>query len=188
MKIDWTKWSAIAEILSAIAIVVTLLYLADQAQELRSQTEQNNRLLEQDQSIALSLRAENRLTTAIELANMFNEHPEVWASGLAGEQLDETDATVFDNLMLAFHDSRVFASRAALQLGYESASNYWVFSYGVFLYENPGAREWYEAHVAEDREIERLSEGSVILADFNDRVLAVWDQIEQNEDSETTTE
>ena len=44
-KVDWTKWSAIAEILSAIAIVVTLLYLADQTQELRVQTEQNNKLL-----------------------------------------------------------------------------------------------------------------------------------------------
>jgi hypothetical protein len=43
--VDWTKWSAIAEILSAIAIVLTLLYLADQTQELRVQTEQNNKLL-----------------------------------------------------------------------------------------------------------------------------------------------
>ena len=32
-KIDWTKWSAIAEIVSAIAILVTLLYLAVQTQE-----------------------------------------------------------------------------------------------------------------------------------------------------------
>jgi hypothetical protein len=32
-KIDWTKWSAIAEILSAIAIVVTLAYLAIQTQQ-----------------------------------------------------------------------------------------------------------------------------------------------------------
>jgi hypothetical protein len=44
-KIDWTKWSAIAEILSAIAIVATLLYLADQTQELKVQTQQNNKLL-----------------------------------------------------------------------------------------------------------------------------------------------
>jgi hypothetical protein len=43
--VDWTKWSAIAEILSAIAIVLTLLYLADQTKELRAQTEQNNKLL-----------------------------------------------------------------------------------------------------------------------------------------------
>ena len=32
-KIDWTKWSAIAEILSAIAIVVTLAYLAIQTRQ-----------------------------------------------------------------------------------------------------------------------------------------------------------
>ena len=30
---DWTKWSAIAEILSAIAIVVTLIYLSVQTQQ-----------------------------------------------------------------------------------------------------------------------------------------------------------
>ena len=33
MKFDWTKWSAIAEISSAIAIVVTLGYLAIQTQQ-----------------------------------------------------------------------------------------------------------------------------------------------------------
>ena len=32
-KTDWTKWSAIAEILSSVAIVATLLYLAIQTQQ-----------------------------------------------------------------------------------------------------------------------------------------------------------
>ena len=41
-KIDWPKWSAVAEILSAVAIVATLLYLADQTKELSAQTKQNN--------------------------------------------------------------------------------------------------------------------------------------------------
>ena len=51
-KIDWTKWSAIAEILSAISIVVTLLYLslqtrylAEQTASLSEQTQQNNLLM-----------------------------------------------------------------------------------------------------------------------------------------------
>lgn len=44
--IDWTKWSAIAEILSAVAIVITLLYLANQTNELRVQSTQNNQLLQ----------------------------------------------------------------------------------------------------------------------------------------------
>lgn len=44
--VDWTKWSAVAEILSAIAVVATLLYLAVQTQHLAEQTEQNNVLME----------------------------------------------------------------------------------------------------------------------------------------------
>jgi len=189
-KFDCSKWSAIAEILSAIAIVVTLLYLADQANELRAQTEQNNRLLQQDQNIALSLRAETRATSAIELANMTNEHPEIWRRGLAGEQLDETDQVVFGNLMQGFNDTHVFASEAAFELGYESASNYWVVSYGLFLSENPGAKAWHEALYARMKEVERLSRGGVILGDDNihDRIQAVWKQIEQTEDREAVTE
>lgn len=53
-SVDWTKWSAVAEILSAIAIVLTLLYLADQTRQLRVQTEQNNDLLEAQAGYALS--------------------------------------------------------------------------------------------------------------------------------------
>jgi hypothetical protein len=40
-KVDWTKWSAIAEILSAIAILFTLGYLAIQTRYLSIQTGQN---------------------------------------------------------------------------------------------------------------------------------------------------
>lgn len=41
MKIDWSKWSSIAEILSSVAIVVTLIYLVIQTQQLQIQTQQN---------------------------------------------------------------------------------------------------------------------------------------------------
>ena len=42
---DWAKWASIAEILSAVAIVITLLYLADQTGQLRAQTAQNTATL-----------------------------------------------------------------------------------------------------------------------------------------------
>jgi len=44
-KIDWTKWSAIAEILGAIAVVTTLLYLSLQTKYQATQTEQNTAAL-----------------------------------------------------------------------------------------------------------------------------------------------
>lgn len=44
-KVDWSKWSAVAEILSAVAIVVTLGYLAVQTRYLAVQTDQNTAAL-----------------------------------------------------------------------------------------------------------------------------------------------
>jgi hypothetical protein len=41
--VDWTKWSAIAEIISAAAILITLLYLSVQTRQLALQTAQNTR-------------------------------------------------------------------------------------------------------------------------------------------------
>jgi hypothetical protein len=45
-SVDWPKWAAIAEILGAVAIIVTLLYLAVQTRELRVQTAQNTDALQ----------------------------------------------------------------------------------------------------------------------------------------------
>jgi hypothetical protein len=42
---DWTKWSSIAEILSAVAILITLLYLSIQTRYLAIQTQQTNSAL-----------------------------------------------------------------------------------------------------------------------------------------------
>ena len=44
-SVDWSKWSSIAEILSAIAILVTLLYLGVQTRYLAAQTAQNTQAI-----------------------------------------------------------------------------------------------------------------------------------------------
>jgi hypothetical protein len=72
-KIDWTKWSAIAEILSAVAIVITLLYLADQTQELRVQTQQNNKLLSAEaigSILETRLEYQNQMLAGVDIAEL----------------------------------------------------------------------------------------------------------------------
>jgi hypothetical protein len=44
-RVDWSKWSAIAEIGAALAVVITLVYLAKQTQYVAVQTEQNTAAL-----------------------------------------------------------------------------------------------------------------------------------------------
>jgi hypothetical protein len=79
-KIDWTKWSAIAEILSAMAILVTLLYLGVQTRYVAEQTElstqqiqQNNRLLEAEaraNQLASRVSFVDRLLEGVDLASI----------------------------------------------------------------------------------------------------------------------
>jgi len=101
--IDWTKWSAFAEILSAIAIVVTLLYLADQTRELRVQTEQNNAALE----------AQTRMSHANRRSDYFNRLStdpalmQIMARARMGEPLD------------AIEEDRLMAHYVAMFIGWQ---------------------------------------------------------------------
>jgi len=53
-NVDWTKWSAIAEIVSSAAILLTLVYLALQTQQLALQ---NQQLVEQTQQNLTAIRS-----------------------------------------------------------------------------------------------------------------------------------
>jgi hypothetical protein len=90
-EVDWTKWSAVAEIVSSVAILLTLVYLAIQTQQLAFQTEQNT----------LALQAEVRqaiLAADSEFVRQQLDHPNVvsWRSGdgLSDEDLARLNATL----------------------------------------------------------------------------------------------
>ena len=76
-KIDWPKWSAIAEIASSIAIVVTLIYLAIQSQQTNSMLVGNSR--------QAALQADLQL-----VSNSFN-NPEV-AARILGIDAEEVES------------------------------------------------------------------------------------------------
>jgi hypothetical protein len=86
-NVEWARWSAIAEILSAIAIVITLLYLADQTRQLRVQTEQNSAALE----------AQSRMRHAERWSDYFGRLSAdsllmtILAKARAGEHLDDVE-------------------------------------------------------------------------------------------------
>jgi hypothetical protein len=61
-SIDWSKWSAIAEILSAVAIVATLLYLAVQTQQTNRGLLANSRAITMTADVSFLMDAEEFLT------------------------------------------------------------------------------------------------------------------------------
>jgi len=66
---NWTKASAIAEIVSSIAILATLVYLAIQTQQISAQTSQNTAAI-------LSSSRQQSLSAEQEIFRMALDHPE----------------------------------------------------------------------------------------------------------------
>jgi len=106
--VDWSKWSSIAEISSAIAILVTLLYLGVQTRYVAEQTQQNTQAIN-----ATAMQG----VAQIELQAIGGvlEHPDVLLS-LNKTTLTNEEASRLYSFLTAITRSRE-AYYALLQLG-----------------------------------------------------------------------
>jgi hypothetical protein len=93
----WTKWSAIAEICSSIAILLTLFYLAIQTSQISRQTELNTAAL-------LSGARQNALNTEIQMLYAEMDHAEIWL----GPRLPSRDGYSDDVLLGILIDNIAF--------------------------------------------------------------------------------
>jgi hypothetical protein len=91
---NWTKASAIAEIVSSIAVLATLAYLAVQTQQLATQTQQNTEALQANGRQA---------TTGLEMQLLLNQadHPEIWARQHL-EDLSDVELAHLNSWLVAF--------------------------------------------------------------------------------------
>jgi hypothetical protein len=96
-KIDWSKWSAIAEILSAVAILITLVYLAVQTRFAALQIDQNTATL-------LAANRQAALDAELEWLYLGLDHPEIGSAidypSLTGSSSDY-DRETFDKARIA---------------------------------------------------------------------------------------
>ena len=93
-NIEWTKWSAIAEILGAIAILITLAYLGIQTRYLAVQTTQNTA------AIQATVRQE-MLTTELEILGREIEYPVLASLGRDGESPTRDELTQLNAYLLS---------------------------------------------------------------------------------------
>lgn len=77
MNINWSKWSAIAEIISSIAILVTLIYLSIQTQQNTAAIQANTR--------------QTMITTDVETLKAGMDYPSTLVKMRKGEELTEEE-------------------------------------------------------------------------------------------------
>ena len=159
-------WKDIAELIGTTAIVASLIFVGLQ--------------MKQAQEIANADRRMMRVANKIEMHNAINEHADTWARGLSGQELNETEAVIFENLVLNRNDFVFFNWRAAKDLSSGVGATGSVATFSAFLYENPGARRvWESREEYEDKYLGLLMPGVDAAADWKQLVVGNLNKLDQ---------
>ena len=128
---SFKKFNEVAELLGMVAIVASLIFVGLQ--------------LQQSQRIALAEVQATDSSASIELASLLSDHSEAWVRGVAGEELEDSDAAVFRNIMITLSDNAYSRQEQFRLLGDDESADAVVHEFAAFLHDRPGARRvWTE--------------------------------------------
>ena len=126
-----TNWKDIAELFGIAAIVASLLFVGIQ--------------MKQDQAIATAEGDLAHAANKIERNVAITEHPDIWARGLSGAELAESEAVIFRKLVGITYDVAFFEASRMNRLGVSPIGEIVVADFTAFLFRYPGARRvWLE--------------------------------------------
>jgi hypothetical protein len=138
-KTNWTKWSSIAEVVSSIAILVTLIYLGIQTQQVSKQTEQTNNIL-------LSNSRQVSLEGDLAVLRLIADHPEyTLLASISDRELTQLEAAQLNTIVGSIVRIREFSFQQykAGILDEETWLSYLTVLTGL-LQRNNQSRIWWE--------------------------------------------
>lgn len=132
----------LAEIIGVIAIVASLLFVGLEVR--------------QTQNIALAEGFSAVFTKRLEVGNSIKEHIALWRKGIAGEELDDSEAAIFAVLVNQLNESAAEEFLYNSQVAGPAQAQIGAQDFAGFLYSNPSARDIWnrrEDHLAEIRDL-----------------------------------
>ena len=128
---DFKKFNEVAELVGIVAIVASIIFVGLQ--------------MRQSQQIALAEVDAAIVSASIEMASLMSDNSEVWARGIADEELDDSDAAVFESIVVALSDRNYSMQSQFRLLGDDESADSEVHGFAAFLHQRPGARRaWTE--------------------------------------------
>jgi hypothetical protein len=158
-----------AELLGIVAIVGSLIFVGLQ--------------MRQAGRIAFAESDASYLSATIDILGLLNDHPETWVRGNTEAALDEAEAAVFENLVIAVNDRVFLGYQQLLNLGNDEGAERDLHDFAIFLFQNPGARRvWVarEANLAKYRNV--LDPNGLDLSFYSKAIeldLAKLDQLQE---------
>jgi len=122
---DSAKLNDWMQVIGIFAVVASLIFVGLQ--------------MKQAQDIALSQYNIDNLANKFTLSDKINAHSDIWLRGNAGEDLEESEAVVFWNLVRDRNDLAFFNVQRARRMGVHDAADSIIADFVGYLYDNPGA-------------------------------------------------
>ena len=131
ITVNFKKFNEVAELVGIVAIVASLIFVGLEIQ--------------QSQKIALAEIEAAFASASIEIASLLSENSEVWARGIADEELDDSDTVVFESIIVALSNRNWSMQHQMRLLDRHEGADSNVHRFAAFLHQRPGARRvWNE--------------------------------------------
>ena len=139
---NFKKFNEVAELVGIVALVASLIFVGLE--------------MRQSQKIALAEIEASFVSASVELERLISDNSEVWARGIADEELDDSDAVIFESILVAL-SNRNWSMQHQMRLvdrGEMADQN--VHKFAAFLHRRPGLRRAWaerEANMKADRDL-----------------------------------
>ena len=139
---EFKKFNEIAELVGIVAIVASLIFVGLE--------------MRQSQKIALAEIEANHVSASVEIQSLISDNSEVWTRGIANEELDDSDAAIFESMLVALSDRNWSLQYQMRLLDRHDYADAVVHQFAAYLHRRPGLRRAWterEANMKADREL-----------------------------------
>jgi len=132
----------VAELVGMVAIVASLIFVGLE--------------MRQSHKIALAEVEAAFVSTSVEIESLISDNSEVWARGIADEELDGSDAAIFESILEVLSNRNWSMQEQMRLLDRNEAADLNVHRFAAYLHRRPGLRRAWaerEANMKADRDL-----------------------------------
>jgi hypothetical protein len=140
--VNFKKFNEVAELVGIVAIVASLIFVGLE--------------MRQSHKIALAEVESAFVSTSVEIESLISDNSEVWARGIADEELGDSDAVIFKSILVALSNRNWSMQEQLRLLDRNEAADANVHRFAASLYQRPGARRAWaerEANMKANRDV-----------------------------------
>jgi hypothetical protein len=140
--VNFKTFNEVAELVGIVVIVTSLIFVGLE--------------MRQSQKIALAEIEASFVSASVEIESLISSNSKVWTRGIADEELDDSDAAIFESILVALSNRNWSTQEQMRLLDRHDAADSNVHRFAAYLHRRPGLRRAWaerEANMKSDRDL-----------------------------------